>query len=79
MGETLSEPWFLSGMETVMRAPSAINLQPVMFTVDKCVITAHVSEKRTTDLVDLGIAKLHFEIASHGTFTLGNGGEFKKE
>ncbi len=29
------------------------------------------------DLIDLGIAKKHFEIGAGGTFELGNGGVFR--
>ena len=73
--------WFLRGIESVMKAPSAVNSQPVHFVFDKLKhqITAHVSGKRPTDLIDLGIAKLHFEIVTGGTFALGNGGNFYHE
>lgn len=78
--------WFMKGIEAVAKAPSAANSQPVHLVYDKATdkITAHVSGKRATDLIDLGIAKLHFEIATEsatesatgGTFSLGNGGAF---
>lgn len=70
--------WFMKGIEAVAKAPSAANSQPVYLVFDKATdtITAHVSGKRATDLIDLGIAKLHFEIATGGTFSLGNGGAF---
>lgn len=73
--------WFLRGIESVMKAPSDVNSQPVHFVFDKLtnLVTAHVSVKRATDLIDLGIAKLHFEIVTGGTFALGNGGALYHE
>lgn len=72
--------WFIEGIKAVAKAPSAANSQPVHLVYDKEAeqISAHVSGKRATDLIDLGIAKLHFEIAVKGSFALGNGGVFYK-
>jgi nitroreductase len=73
--------WFLSGMEAVRLAPSAINRQPVTFSYDSDgVVTASVKDI-TGDMfaLDLGIAKLHFELgAGGGTWIFGNGGKFTK-
>jgi nitroreductase len=66
--------WFLEGMKAVQKAPSAINLQPVLFHYRQGTVSAEV--KDTRQLVDLGIAKLHFEIgAGRGKFELGSGAE----
>lgn len=66
--------WFLQGMRAVQKAPSAINLQPVLFHYIMGTITAEVKETLHLQLVDLGIAKLHFEIgAGRGKFVFGNG------
>jgi nitroreductase len=73
--------WFLSGMEAVQLAPSAVNRQPVMFSYDKdSVVTASVKDITGDGFaLDLGIAKLHFELgADGGTWIFGNGGKFTK-
>ncbi len=71
--------WFLEGINAVMLAPSAINSQPVYFEVVSDKISAHTADRKATDLVDLGIAKLHFELVAKGTFPLGNGSIFHKD
>ena len=72
--------WFLSGMDAVVKAPSAMNKQPVMFAYEGGRVTAAV--KSTTKYLvafDLGIAKLHFEVGSGGgVWEWGNGAEFTK-
>lgn len=72
--------WFLSGMEAVQKAPSAVNAQPVLFTYHKGVVSARVTaEKYGHEKIDLGIAKLHFEIgAGGGTWELKDGGVFTR-
>lgn len=70
--------WFLQGMEAVQKAPSALNKQPVMFSYKKSCVTASV-KSITAYLVaiDLGIAKLHFELGSGGgEWKWGNGSAF---
>lgn len=70
--------WILQGLEAVKIAPSAKNSQKPLFRYEKGVLRAEVLEEEPFDLVDLGIAKKHFELgAAHGTFELGNGGAFK--
>ncbi|MCL2281091.1 MAG: nitroreductase, partial [Dehalococcoidia bacterium] len=74
--------WFLSGMKSVQLAPSAVNRQPVMFSYAQAgTVTASV--KNITDdgfALDLGIAKLHFELgADGGTWDFGNGARFRKD
>jgi len=74
-----AEPtWFLSGMEAVAKAPSALNKQPVMFHYENGRVTAAINSKiKYVPGLDLGIAKLHFELgAGGGTWKWGNGGEF---
>jgi hypothetical protein len=72
--------WFLSGMEAVRTAPSAVNRKSVMFTYKDNAVTASVKNINVTGAaLDLGIAKLHFEIgADGGKWEFGNGGEFIK-
>jgi hypothetical protein len=72
--------WFLEGMRAVQKAPSAVNAQPVTFTYQKGIVSAYVaSEKYGHEKVDLGIAKLHFEIgAGGGNWELKDEGVFHK-
>jgi hypothetical protein len=59
--------WFLEGMKAVQKAPSAVNAQPVIFSYQKGVVSACLSkEKYGLEKIDLGIAKLHFEIGAGG-------------
>lgn len=65
-------------MRAVQKAPSAVNRQPVVFTYKGGIVTALV-ENTVGDgfALDLGIAKLHFELgAGGGTWAFGNGAEF---
>lgn len=71
--------WFLKGMSAVSKAPSARNSQKVSFQYNHGVVTASVPDNYQFDLVDLGIAKLHFELATGGTFLLGNNATFKNK
>lgn len=72
--------WFLSGMAAVQRAPSARNRQAYRFVKKRDnAVVAHLTEETPFGLVDLGIAKLHFEIGAHGGgWTWGDGGVFHK-
>ncbi len=69
--------WLSDGMTAVQLAPSAVNSQKPFFVYQNKQLTASVEVKYPLDLVDLGIAKKHFEIgAEHGTFAFGNGASF---
>ena len=70
--------WFLAGMTAVQKAPSAMNAQPVHFEYKGGLATAAVSLTNHYQLIDLGIAKAHFEIAADGKFENGNKGAFIK-
>ena len=61
--------WFARGIEAVMLAPSAMNRQRFRFTLlEDGRVRAETSRGPYSD-VDLGIAKLHFEIgAGKGNF-----------
>lgn len=77
--DTNTPSWFLQGMEAVVKAPSAMNKQPVIIHYDKDIVSANIKKARYLVDFDLGIAKLHFEIgAGGGTWEWGNGGKFKK-
>lgn len=72
--------WFMAGIAAVQRAPSARNRQAYRFVKkrDNSVV-AHLTEETPFGLVDLGIAKLHFELGAHGgAWTWGDGGVFHK-
>jgi len=75
--------WFIQGMEAVQRAPSAMNKQPVKFTYRDETVTASVEKLRDglygrMTVLDLGIAKLHFELgAGGGTWGFGDGSIFQ--
>lgn len=81
MSEAVGTPpsWFSSGMEAVCRAPSTRNTQKVLFLYKAGVLRASIPDTYTLDYVDLGIAKLHFELGANGHFELGNGGKFYPE
>ena len=72
--------WFMSAIASVQRAPSARNRQPVCFERQPDnTVEAYRVEETAFSPVDLGIAKLHFELGAHGgTWTWGSGGVFTK-
>lgn len=76
--------WFRNGVEAAMKAPSAMNRQPIVFAYDAATGRASASIDPEFNspmaLNDLGIAKLHFQIgAGAGTWTWGDGGEFTRK
>jgi hypothetical protein len=72
--------WVIKAMKYVVKAPSAANRQPVRFSYSEGLVMASVPGGSATQLIDLGIAKLHFEIgAGGGTWQWGNGTIFEKE
>ena len=71
--------WAIDGMEAVLRAPSAANSQKARFIFKDHQMYAEIANNAKCDMVDLGIAKKHFEIEAGGTFELGNGSRFKRE
>lgn len=68
--------WFTNGMKAVEKAPSALNRRPVIFKYkNENEVYAYVKDKK--EYIDLGIAKLNFEIGSGmGTFETGNNAKF---
>lgn len=69
--------WLSKGMEAVILAPSARNSQKVIFEYKNNKLKATVPDDYYFDLVDLGIAKKHFEIGANVKFEFGNGGIMK--
>ena len=73
--------WFKAGVQAAMKAPSAMNRQPIVFSYnpDDDTATAMIDPNVESGqaLNDLGIAKLHFQIgAGSGTWAWGDGGLF---
>lgn len=57
--------WIAAGIDAVIKGPSAVNEQPVVFVWEDERLTATLPcGKRNLEYTDLGIAKLHFEIAA---------------
>jgi len=71
--------WAQNGMKAVLFAPSAKNTQKVMFKYENNILSAQIADDYSMDMIDLGIAKKHFEIGAGGTFEFGNGGIFHLE
>ena len=79
-GDSPFPKWVREGMEAVALAPSALNKQKPFFHYHEAILTATVENTCEMDLVDLGIAKYHFEVAvGSGHFVFGNGAEFAPE
>ncbi len=74
--DTALPDWFIEGVKAVQRAPSAINRQPVHLYYKDGVATATL--RGDGNPIDLGIAKLHFELAAGGSFAMGNNAIFTK-
>lgn len=72
--------WFMAGMRAVQKAPSAVNRQPVVFSLKEGKVTAGVEKASDIgSVLDLGIAKQHFELgAGCGSWSFGNHAEFAK-
>ena len=72
--------WFRAGAEALCRAPSAMNRQGYRFAMTADGLArARRTREDAFSLVDLGIAKYHFELGAHGgSWTWGDGGTFRK-
>ena len=72
--------WFLAGIRAVRYAPSAMNRQGYRFALQPDgAASVRLSGADSFALVDLGIAKRHFELGAHGgEWTWGDGGVFRK-
>lgn len=66
------EAWFLKGIEAVQKAPSAMNTQKVHLTCQNHKVHIAVPNTYQMDMIDLGIAKYHFEVVTGRRFELGN-------
>ena len=71
--------WFNRGINAVLACPTAINMLPVVFDLTDDVVSASMPKQRhLVQDYDLGISKLHFELAADlkGTWELGQPGGF---
>ena len=67
--------WVRSGIAAVLKGPSAINQQPVVFVQDAGGLRATLPRyKREVEYSDLGIAKLHFQLGAEAAGTAGSWG-----
>jgi len=77
-GKTDVPEWVASAMKAVQFAPTAMNSQKTRFRYTDGVLAAEIPDGRL-NMVDLGITKLHFELAAGGKFALGSPGIFTKQ
>lgn len=77
--DTTPPDWFFSGVRAAAIAPSARNKMPAYFAYSKGIVTASVPGEMEYNMVDLGIAKLHFALAAGGSFAMGNRSVFIKD
>lgn len=72
--------WYREGVRSVQYAPSATNRQGYWFTRrEDGTARVRLIGEAAFALVDLGIAKRHFELGAHGgEWTMGDGGVFRK-
>lgn len=75
---TTPPAWFMDGIKAVQVAPSAVNRQKYRFSYKNGEVKAFSEDASQFGMVDLGIAKAHFEIAGGGKFEWGNGARFTK-
>jgi len=63
--------WVTKGIESVMKAPSAMNKQPVRFKYEAGIVNATVDDATAHQGIDLGIARAHFELGAWGAKSQG--------
>jgi len=78
--DEVAPDWFYEGVSAVTKAPSAMNKQPIILSYQNGVVCASIHARfKYLAYFDLGIAKLHFELASGGgTWVWGDGCHFTK-
>ena len=60
--------WFMDGINAVRLAPSARNRLPVHFSLKRGIVSAWADKNGGYENIDLGIAKLHFELGADYIF-----------
>lgn len=64
--------WVQAGIAAVLKGPSAVNGQPVVFVQEESGLHATLPHfKREVEYTDLGIAKLHFQLGAEAAGTAG--------
>ena len=76
--DTTPPQWLIEGVKAVQAAPSANNRQAYRLEYKNSDTFIKIEEKSVYDLMDLGIAKAHFELTAEGKFDLGNPAKFTK-
>ncbi len=71
--------FFVMGYRAVSKAPTALNSQKVSVSYTEGITKISVPDDYRFDMVDLGIAKANFELATGGLFPLGNDAIFKEK
>ena len=67
--------WVRLGIEAVIKGPSAVNQQPVVFVQDQSGLRVTLPKvQRDIAYTDLGIAKLHFQLGAEAAGTCGTWG-----
>ncbi|MDR1404687.1 MAG: nitroreductase family protein [Candidatus Methanoplasma sp.] len=77
-GSTDVPQWVSEGIKSVQFAPTAMNSQKARFRYADDELSAEIPPGRL-NMVDLGITKLHFELAADGRFPLGTPSIFKRD
>ncbi|MCL2149139.1 MAG: nitroreductase family protein [Methanomassiliicoccaceae archaeon] len=77
-GGTDAPDWVKAAVKSVQFAPTAMNSQKARFRYAGGALTVEIPPGRL-NMVDLGISKLHFELAAGGRFPLGTPSEFAKD
>jgi len=83
-GKTDVPDWVKEAVKSVQFAPTARNSQKTRFRFADGEVTAEIPSSKVgifdkLNMIDLGITKLHFELAAGGKFSCGSPGKFEKE
>ena len=76
-GDKNAPEWIESAMKAVQFAPTAMNSQKARFSYADGKLSIQIPDGNLT-MVDLGITKLHFELAAGGKFPIGSPSQFVK-
>ncbi|MCL2317507.1 MAG: nitroreductase family protein [Methanomassiliicoccaceae archaeon] len=82
-GKTDVPDWVKTAVKSVQFAPTARNSQKTRFRFTDGQVTADIPSSKVgifdkLNMIDLGITKLHFELAAGGKFSYGSPGRFEK-
>lgn len=77
-GDAIEDKELENALTSVLKAPSTLNKQDILIKNINNRITIETTRFEPSAYIDLGIAKLHFELMAHGSFELGNKAIYKK-